>query len=78
MNNETDEHHITTRCIICGTPIDFSKNHGYLRYNEWQHSFIDATNRCFKKHFGYDLDKEQFERSSKIFFMNELRRLVGK
>ncbi len=66
----------TEKCDICGTAIThIGKRHTYLQYNEWQHSVGQSFQRCFKKHFGYDLDKERFEESSKIFFMKQLKRI---
>ena len=62
----------TEKCDICGTAIThIGKRPTYLQYNEWQHSFGQSFQRCFKKHFGYDLNKERFEESSKIFFLKE-------
>lgn len=83
MNTETDEQtdelDIITKCDVCGTAIiSIGKRPIYLQYKEWQHSFnqsFQSFQRCFKQHFGYDIDKERFEESSKIFFMKELRRL---
>jgi len=59
------------KCDVCGTVTHIGKRHIYLQYNEWQHSFGQSFQRCFKKHFGYDLNKERFEESSKIFFLKE-------